>query len=103
MLRLSTKLGMEGQSNKIYDDASSEASFKTAVDGQEAALIDGREHVQAPVSLPAVDNPDASHSKSSRNSRKRKNKAINGGNGTAEKTAETRFATRNVFESLKLN
>jgi poly(A)-specific ribonuclease len=92
-LRLAAKLGVDSQTTDIQE-AISEASFKTAVDNFHELVIDGREHVQEPVSLPPMEKSPASGS--AKNRKRRKNK----GNQGTTKTGDARFASLNKFDSL---
>lgn len=105
LLRLAAKLGVETQTTNVQD-CSSEASFKTAVDDLHDLVIDGREHVQEPVSIPPMEKVMGSEntipappSKPSKK-KKKKNRKNNKNDQDPTKTPDARFASRNKFDNL---
>jgi poly(A)-specific ribonuclease len=114
MLRLSTKL--DAEANPPRSDTPD--SFRTTLESQDPAFIDGREHVEEPIALPPVERtstpvdsgidvadnwqePDPSTlAKSQRRKLRKKNKSKEENQGR-KTSCDSRFASRNAYEFLQ--
>ena len=112
MLRLSAKVSAERYEKKVPDahlDNLSDASFKSAVEHQDAFIVDGREKVTNPVTLPPPPPPPADEPQdfqqavSGKNKKKKKKQRSkeNATKATSNNNPPTRrFETTNMFDSL---
>ncbi|KAF2647293.1 CAF1-domain-containing protein [Lophiostoma macrostomum CBS 122681] len=112
LLRLSARISAETTpvttllAGEQDSDTDSKLSFKTATEDTvpPPALIDGREHVSAPVSLPPVVNSCsvAEPGKKRKNKKKRKSQPQPTSNSPPTTTSsDSRFGSRNLFDALE--
>jgi poly(A)-specific ribonuclease len=99
MLRLSAKVSADRRENRLdnVSDSSSEQSFKSAVEVQEA-LLDGREKITEPVALPPIE--DSQEAGYSLPSKKRTQRGGRGSKNSAKKPSHQSVQQKNMFESL---
>ena len=114
MLRLSTKIDVDIQQKLavVSAETDTDVSFKDALEEQGGvSLVDFQKNVTEPATLPPIEDPspaiadiavlDAEPAPPLSGKKKKKNKNKKKKKGTNDKSADRKFASNNLFESLQ--